>query len=95
MKRTKAEQIRRYFIFLVGLFVNSLGVSLITKGKSWNFSDILHSLCTQSEFSVFTGKFYHCVQFASDLFSVFAPGEEFQGRAFITDSCFHGIWLFY
>ena len=33
MKRTKAEQIRRYFIFLVGLFVNSLGVSLITKGN--------------------------------------------------------------
>ena len=33
MKRTKAEQIKRYFIFLVGLFVNSLGVSLITKGN--------------------------------------------------------------
>lgn len=33
MKYTKAEQIKRYFIFLVGLFVNSLGVSLITKGN--------------------------------------------------------------
>ena len=32
MKRTKAEQVKRYLIFLVGLFVNSLGVSLITKG---------------------------------------------------------------
>ena len=33
MKRTKAEQVKRYLIFLVGLFVNSLGVSLITKGN--------------------------------------------------------------
>ena len=32
MKRTKAEQIKGYFIFLVGLFVN-LWVSLITKGN--------------------------------------------------------------
>ena len=33
MKRTKAEQVKRYLLFLVGLFVNSLGVSLITKGN--------------------------------------------------------------
>ena len=40
MKRTKAEQVKRYLIFLVGLFVNSLGVSLITKETS-----PLYSVC--------------------------------------------------
>ena len=29
---SKAELIRRYIFFIVGLFVNSLGIALITKG---------------------------------------------------------------
>ena len=41
MKRTKAEQVKRYLIFLVGLFVNSLGVSLNHQGKSGNFPILL------------------------------------------------------
>ena len=74
MKRTKAEQVKRYLIFLVGLFVNSLGVSLITKG---NLGTSFYSLCTQPEFPIFSGKLHHCIQFASDLSSVFTFGKEF------------------
>lgn len=33
MKQTAAEKIKRYVIFLIGLFINSLGVSLITKAN--------------------------------------------------------------
>lgn len=76
MKRTKAEQVKRYLIFLVGLFVNSLGVSLITK-EIWELPYFFYSLCTQPEFPIFSGKLHHCIQFASDLSSVFTFGKEF------------------
>lgn len=77
MKRTKAEQVKRYLIFLVGLFVNSLGVSLITKGNLGTSPISSISLCTQPEFPIFSGKLHHCIQFASDLSSVFTFGKEF------------------
>lgn len=33
MKQTASEKLKRYIIFLIGLFINSLGVSLITKAN--------------------------------------------------------------
>ena len=76
MKRTKAEQVKRYLIFLVGLFVNSLGVSLITKGNLGTspISSIPYVLSLNFPFS---RKLHHCIQFASDLSSVFTFGKEF------------------
>ena len=45
------NKLKRYIIFLIGLFINSLGVSLITKanlGTPYFF----YSICTEPEFSV-------------------------------------------
>ena len=39
------NKLKRYLLFLVGLFVNALGVSG-DKGKPWNIADFLHSVCT-------------------------------------------------
>lgn len=77
MKRTKAEQIKRYFIFLVGLFVNSLGVSLITKGNLGTspISSIPYVLSLNFPFSL--GNFTIVIQSASDLPPIFAAGKEF------------------
>ena len=35
------NKLKRYIIFLVGLFVNSLGVSLITKANPRYFTDFI------------------------------------------------------
>ena len=77
MKRTKAEQVKRYLIFLVGLFVNSLGVSLITKGNLGTspISSIPYVLSLNFPFSL--GNFTIVFSFASDLSSVFTFGKEF------------------
>ena len=39
---SNSEKLKRYLIFFVGLFINSLGVSLIT-------THIFHPLCSQPE----------------------------------------------
>ena len=42
------EKLKRYLIFLVGLFVNSLGVSLITKANLGTLPDFINSLRIKS-----------------------------------------------
>ena len=45
------NKLKRYIIFLIGLFINSLGVSLITKANLCT-SPISYPICTEPEFSV-------------------------------------------
>ena len=46
------NKLKRYVIFLIGLFVNSLGVSLITKASLG--TSPIHSVCAEFEFSIYT-----------------------------------------
>ena len=39
------DKLKRYLIFLVGLFVNSLGVSLITKANLGNVANLIDPVC--------------------------------------------------
>ena len=61
------NKLKRYVIFLIGLFVNSLGVSLITKASLGTspISSIPYVLSLK--FSVYTRKLYDIFQRISDL----------------------------
>lgn len=53
------NKLKRYLLFLVGLFINALGVSLMYQSKSWYIADFIDSVCIKPELSIYTGKFYH------------------------------------
>ena len=67
------NKLKRYIIFLIGLFVNSLGVSLITKAKSGNLTNLIDSVCIKLKFSVYARKLYDCFQRIFDLTAVADP----------------------
>ena len=46
---SNSEKLKRYLIFFVGLFINSLGGQSDHKGRSGNISHIFHPLCSQPE----------------------------------------------
>lgn len=46
------NKLKRYIIFLIGLFINSLGVSLITKANLGTSPISSIPICTEPEFSV-------------------------------------------
>lgn len=56
------DKLKRYIIFLIGLFINSLGVSLITESRTWHFSNLFHSLCIEPNFSFYIRTIYHLFQ---------------------------------
>ena len=80
MKRTKAEQVKRYLIFFSGPVCKLVGRQPDHQGKSGNFPYFFYSLCTQPEFPIFSGKLHHCIQFASDLSSVLLLGKNFKAE---------------
>ena len=89
------NKLKRYVIFLIGLFVNSLGVSLITKARKPGTSNFINSICTESQLSVYTWKLYNIFQYISDLTAAFDPAQKLQAGTRITDSGFHHLWIFY
>ncbi|MFR3881660.1 MAG: DUF6198 family protein [Lachnospiraceae bacterium] len=70
------ETLKRYLIFLVGLFVNSLGVSLITKANLGTspISSIPYVLSLNFPFTL--GNLYHLFQYLSDRTSADHPEKE-------------------
>ena len=54
------DKLKRYIIFLIGLFINSLGVSLITKAALG--TSPIHSLCIEPNFSFYIRTIYHLFQ---------------------------------
>lgn len=60
------NKLKRYILFLIGLFVNALGVSLVTKASLGTspISSIPYVLSL--EFPIYTGKFYNRVQYFAD-----------------------------
>ena len=71
------EKLKRYLIFLVGLFVNSLGVSLITKANLGTspISSIPYVLSLN--FPIHTWKLYHLFQYLTDHPAADHSAEEF------------------
>ena len=65
------NKLKRYVIFLIGLFVNSLGVSLITKASLG--TNLVYSIRIESEFSVYARKLHDFFQRISDLTAVTDP----------------------
>ena len=70
------ETLKRYLIFLVGLFVNSLGVSLITKANLGTspISSIPYVLSLNFPFTL--GNFTIFFQYLSDRTAVDHPEKE-------------------
>ena len=48
----KNNLVRRYIVFLFGLFISSLGVAFVKKSKFGYITDFQYSLCTK--FKIFT-----------------------------------------
>lgn len=69
------EKVKRYLVFLVGLFVNSLGVSLITRADLGTspISSIPYVLSLN--FPPDVGRVYHCIQSAADRSANSSPWE--------------------
>ena len=59
--------VKRYIIFLIGLFVNSLGVALITKAN----------LGTESELSIYIRELYNFLQYFTDRVTIDPAWKEF------------------
>ena len=70
------EKLKRYFVFLIGLFINSLGVILITKADLGTSPHFIHSICAESEFPFYSGPVYNCVQPSADRDSAHYPAQE-------------------
>ena len=70
------DKLKRYLIFLVGLFVNSLGVSLITKANLGT-SPITSIPYVLSLNFVYARKLYHLFQYFSDRTAADNPEKEF------------------
>ena len=50
------EKVRRYIVFLLGLFINSMGVGLITKANLGTFPHFGNPVCVEPKvFSVLRG----------------------------------------
>lgn len=61
------NKLKRYLLFLIGLFINALGVSLVTKASLGTspISSIPYVLSLK--FPAHTWKFHHHLQYSSDL----------------------------
>lgn len=71
------EKLKRYLIFLVGLFVNSLGSQSDYQGKPGNLTNLINSLCVKPELSIHTWKLYHLFQYLTDHPAADHSAEEF------------------
>ena len=75
------EKAKRYLVFLIGLFINSLGVSLIhPKGGFGHLPISSIPYVIQPELSPHTGRVHNYLQSAADLSAAGYPTTEFQAR---------------
>ena len=70
------EKLKRYIIFFIGLYINSLGVALITKA-SLGTSPISSIPYVLSLNFPYTWKFHHFLQPVTDLFTAVDLTKEF------------------
>lgn len=88
------EKFKRYLIFLLGLFISSLGVSFVTRANL-GFPYFVDSICPKSSIFLDTWQFHHRIQHPVNLTTAADFTEKLQIRTPFTDSCFHCIRLFY
>ena len=71
------EKLKRYIIFFIGLYINSLGVALITKASLGTspISSIPYVLSLNFPFTLW--KFHHFLQPVTDLFTAVDLTKEF------------------
>ena len=67
--------VKRYIIFLIGLFVNSLGVALITKANLG--TSPIYRVCTESELSIYIRELYNFLQYFTDRVAIDPAWKEF------------------
>ena len=89
------NKLKRYIIFLIGLFINSLGVSLITKANLGTspISSIPYVLSLN--FPLTLGNFTIIFSLLLIFSATADPPQKFQTGILSSDSCFHFIRLFH
>lgn len=76
-KKQNNHIVKRYIIFILGLFVNSLGVALITKANLGTLANLIYSICVESELCIYIRKLYNFLQYSSDCAAVDLTWKEF------------------
>ena len=62
----KNEQIKKISFIFSGVVYQCTWSQSCDKGKSWNITDFIDSICAEPSFSIDTGKFYDHFQYSSD-----------------------------
>ena len=65
------------------------------QGRPGHVAHLVHSLCAESEFPLYPGGVYHCVQSAAHRIAAADSAEKLQAGALAANPHFRGLRLFY